>query len=111
MNKRGAFEVTEWTKRELTVFGFIFRGRMVSQNGYIHERKITKNNNSYFIEDKVISKADICEFIFHTPCEVQILRDGFYCLQRIKRLNCKIEGDIKIKESYRNLYYLKRNNK
>ncbi|MGI5912914.1 MAG: heparinase II/III domain-containing protein [Syntrophomonadaceae bacterium] len=110
MNKRGAFLVTEWTKRELTEYSDSnFCGKMVSQNGYIHERKITKNNNSYFIEDKVISKADICEFIFHTPCEVQILRDGFLLLTKNKEIAIvKTEGDIKIKESYRSLYYLKK---
>lgn len=110
MNKRGAFLVTDWTKRELPNHSDSkFHGKMKSQNGYSHERKIAKNSNGYLIEDKVLAETNTCDFIFHTPCEVKITRNGFSLLTKNKVIaSVEIEGDISITESYRSLYYLRK---
>lgn len=110
MNKIGAFLVTDWTKRQNILFhSNKFSGTMVSKNGYQHTRNIQKNNYGYSINDEVIGKGDYCEFRFHTPCEVKIVSDGFE-LYHDSQIICHIKcnADLKIENSFRSLYYLKK---
>lgn len=110
MNKRGAFLVTDWTKREYsTCSSSEFKGKLKSQNGYFHERTITRVKKGYLIKDWVTSETETCEFIFHTPCDIEINNRGFDLLMN----NCllatvKIEGEVSLAESYRSLYYLRK---
>ncbi len=110
MNKRGAFLVTDWTQREKVIFTNLeFQGKVSSKNGYSHERKINSLENGYLIEDWVTGKTSTCDFIFHTPCNVEMDNGGFNLLLDNRLFaSVKIEGDINITESYRSLYYLRK---
>lgn len=110
MNKRGAFLVTDWTKKEKAICtDSQFIGKMKSKNGYSHERKINGVKNGYVIEDVVVGVGESCDFIFHTPCDVRVNEDGFILSINDCDISLvKIEGDITITQSYRSLYYLKR---
>ncbi len=110
MNKRGAFLITDWTKREFAVHSDNeFKGKVKSQNGYSHERKISRLKSGYLIDDMVQGESGTCIFIFHTPCEVKIKDEGFILLSNNKEIAyVKIKGDINIVESYRSLYYLRK---
>ncbi len=110
MNKRGAFLVTDWTQREKVIFtNSEFQGKMNSKNGYSHERKIKSVENGYLIEDWVTGKMSTCDFIFHTPCNVVMNNGGFdLFLDDCLLASIKIEGSITMTESYRSLYYLRK---
>ncbi|SHJ72215.1 Heparinase II/III N-terminus [Dethiosulfatibacter aminovorans DSM 17477] len=110
MNKHGAFLVTDWTKRDYVEFNdSSFYGRMNSKNGYSHERKILKKENGYLIEDKLLSKAGTCDFIFHSPCEVELSEEGFILLADNKKIaSVKIKGNIRVEDSFSSLYYLRK---
>ena len=110
MNKRGAFLVTDWTEKEKAICtDSEFIGKMKSKNGYSHERKINGVKNGYVIEDVVVGVGESCDFIFHTPCDVRVNEDGFILSINDCDISLeKIEGDITITQSYRSLYYLKR---
>jgi hypothetical protein len=110
MSKRGAFLVTDWTQREKVIFtNSEFQGKINSKNGYSHERKIDSLENGYLIEDRVTGKTSTCDFIFHTPCNVEMNNGGFdLFLDDCLLASIKIEGSITIKESYRSLYYLRK---
>lgn len=110
MNKKGAFLVTDWTKREDVSFGNAsFSGTMVSKNGYKHSRSIKKSELGYSIIDDVFGEGDYCDFYFHTPCEVKKTKTGFELYDE-GQLLCNIETDgvIELKKAYRSLYYLKK---
>jgi len=110
MNKKGAFLVTDWTKRKKISFkNNSFTGTMRSKNGYEHTRSIKKNDNGYSITDSVTGDDKYCEFYFHTPCEVKVIETGFE-LYDDEQLICKVkaEGSIEVKKAYRSLYYLKK---
>jgi hypothetical protein len=110
MNKRGAFLVTDWTKKERarsTSSEFI--GKMKSKNGYSHERKIIRVKSGYIIEDVVVGDEETCDFIFHTPCIVKLNEEGFILsMNNYDVASVKTEGDITITQSHRSLYYLKK---
>lgn len=110
MNKRGAFLVTDWTKREIAIHSDSeFKGKVSSRNGYSHERKINRIKKGYLIEDLVMSESDTCDLLFHTPCDVQINENGFVLfIDNQEIASVKVEGDISIAESYRSLYYLRK---
>ncbi|CDO03676.1 Heparinase II/III-like protein [Oceanobacillus picturae] len=110
MNKRGAFLVTNWTKRKgVQLEDKSFKGTMVSNNGYEHTRHIEKNNLSYIITDKVLGLGEYADFYFHTPCEVLVTTRGFE-LYHENKLICKIitDGHVEVGKTYRSLYYLKK---
>jgi hypothetical protein len=110
MNKKGAFLVTDWTNREDVSFGkFSFKGTVVSKNGYRHTRSIEKTKLGYTVTDDVIADVDICDFYFHTPCEVKVTKTGFE-LYTEDQLICIVEtvGYVEVKKAYRSLYYLKK---
>ncbi|WP_198401171.1 heparinase II/III domain-containing protein [Erysipelothrix larvae] len=110
MNKKGTFLVTDWSQRENVFFcDSKFQGKMVSKNGYKHERIIEINENGYFVEDWITGTTGTCDIIFNTPCDVEINEDGFDLIidgQLI--VSIKIQGTISIEESYRSLHYLKK---
>ncbi|MCF6138824.1 heparinase II/III domain-containing protein [Pseudalkalibacillus berkeleyi] len=113
MKKRGPFLIYEWTKpRNIIVNDNLFKGRMVSKNGYEHLRHIEKNEQGFMILDEVIGKGEYCKFLFHTPCEVKIIEGGFELYDKGK-LNCTVTiseyvgVEIELKKSYRSLFYLK----
>lgn len=110
MNKQGAFMVTNWTKRTKAKWSDIsFSGVLYSQNGYKHKRNILLNGTSYIIEDLVSTNSDYCELIFHTPCRVNVTKDGFELFKHNKLIVIvKTEGEIVITEVFRSLYYLKK---
>lgn len=110
MNKKGAFLVTDWTKRRGVQFeNRSFKGTMVSNNGYEHTRYIEKNNLGYLITDEIFGTGEYCDFYFHTPCEVLVSTSGFE-LYHENKLICKIvtNGHVDVEKSYRSLYYLKK---
>src|SRR5690625_2968544 len=73
MNKRGTFLVTDWTKRKYVDFdNTSFKGTMVSKNGYKHARLIEKDDQGYLITDEIDCEGKYVDFLFHTPCEVEI---------------------------------------
>ncbi len=110
MNKQGAFLVTNWTRRGIAEWSNkSFIGKMYSQNGYNHQRKILVKAESYIIEDKVFTDSDTCDFTFHTPCEVHLIEDGFKLLNNNKQIALvKSDGEVVITEAFRSLYYLKK---
>ncbi|WP_353894432.1 heparinase II/III family protein [Proteinivorax hydrogeniformans] len=110
MNKRGAFLVTDWTKREqFTHSEFEFKGKVSSQNGYSHSRKVIRLQNGYLIKDKVTGESEVCEFVFNTPCDVRVNENGFILLRNNHKIaSIDIEGDIDITESFRSLYYMRK---
>lgn len=110
MNKKGAFLVTDWSKsKDITFTSSMFKGTMQSKNNYSHERIINKTSKGYFIEDNVKGLGKSCDFIFHTPCDIQVKDNGINLLMNNELLaSLEIEGNISITETYRSLYYLKK---
>jgi hypothetical protein len=110
MNKKGAFLVTDWTKRkDISYEATSFRGTMVSKNGYEHTRSIKKSELGYTIIDDVIGNGENCEFYFHTPCEVKKVVTGFELYNKGQLIcSIKTDGEIKVKKSYRSVFYLRR---
>ncbi|ATW24499.1 heparinase II/III domain-containing protein [Candidatus Formimonas warabiya] len=110
MKKRGAFMIYDWTEcRDVKYTKDSFSGTMVSKNSYTHRRAISKVGYGYAIEDEINGNGEYCEFYFHTPCEVRLVRGGFELFEN-NVLICTVEadnGDIVSKKSYRSLYYLK----
>lgn len=110
MNKNGAFLVTNWTRRrDVTHDEKSFSGTMISMNGYIHKRDISKTDNGYFVSDEVIGNVDYCDFNFHTPCQVKIENGGFQLIEKDKNIcTIKTSGSVGLNKTYRSLYYLRK---
>ncbi|MGP4074853.1 heparinase II/III domain-containing protein [Halobacillus sp. K22] len=110
MNKKGAFLVTDWTKRkEVKYRSDNFEGTMISKNGYHHQRRIEQKSFGYSVTDEVIGDGEYSEVIFHTPCEVKRVAKGLE-LHWENQAICSIEtnGDIEINKCYRSVYYLRK---
>lgn len=110
MKKYGPFLIYDWTKREnVSHNDRSFTGTMISKNGYVHTRSIEKKQGGYSIVDEVKGDGDFCEFYFHTPCDVKQNSKGF-SLYYGSELICDltVNGNYEIKETYRSLYYLKK---
>lgn len=111
MDKKGAFLVYNWTKRENATFkGGYFEGTMASKKGYRHTRKVVKTDTGYVIDDHVAGKASKVEYLFHTPCDftiesnrVKLFSEGMHICTFITQEESKIE----IKKVPRSLFYLK----
>ena len=105
MNSRGSFMIYNWTEREKIVYNAAsFEGKIISKNGYTHERKVNASDGLLMISDRVNKPYSIH---FHTPCEVSI--DGNRALLSLDgKTLCTIQSDgaISVNESERSLYYL-----
>ncbi len=110
MNKKGAFMVMNWTKREKMIYNHKqIQGTIVSQNGYRHTRIIKHAEFGYKIMDKVKADRQTCTFLFHTPCDVQVEDGGFGLVMAGETIAfVSTEGKIHVEESYRSLYYLRK---
>ena len=108
MNKNGAFLVTNWTiRKDVTHDTKSFSGTMISRNGYKHKRNIKTTECGYMVYDEVYGNVNYCDFNFHTPCEVNINDLGFQLMDNDKIIcSIRTSGDIKVKKTYRSLYYL-----
>lgn len=110
MKKYGTFLIYDWTKKEnVSHNDRSFTGTMISKNSYVHTRSIEKKQAGYSIVDVVKGDGDFCEFYFHTPCDVKQNSKGF-SLYYNGELICDltVNGNSEIKETYRSLYYLKK---
>lgn len=110
MKKYGPFLVYDWTHANDIEFNSNkFRGTMISKNGYSHTREISKNRNSYIIEDVVVGNFKNIEVLFNTPCEIVRKEYGLDLIQGGASIAKIITDDeIEIRESYRSLYYMKK---
>ncbi|WP_175640172.1 heparinase II/III domain-containing protein [Metabacillus schmidteae] len=110
MKKHGPFLIYDWTMRgKVEHNDDSFIGTMNSKNDYSHTRRIKKNDLGYSITDSVVGDGEVCEFYFHTPCDVIKVKDGFELYKNNKPI-CSVRtvGDIEVKKAYRSLYYLKK---
>jgi hypothetical protein len=110
MKKHGPFLIYDWTSATEVEFDENhFRGTMKSKNGYSHTRVINKDSGGYSIEDHVLGDVENYEVLFHTPCEIEKNERGLD-LFFDNKLIAKIitEDEIHIENSYRSLYYLKK---
>ena len=106
MNAQGPFMILDWTKRKVAKAGKdFFEGIIESQNGYIHERKIRTTADGYQINDRVSEDAYIH---FHTACDVEIRDRNAILSSKGKELCMIIADSITVNESFRSLYYLRR---
>jgi hypothetical protein len=110
MKKHGPFLIYDWSSAEDVEFDDNhFTGTMKSKNRYSHTRKIYQTSDGYIIEDIVVGDVKGANILFHTPCKVERKEYGldlFYNDQLIAKI--LIESEIEIAESYRSLYYLKK---
>jgi len=59
--------------------------------------------------DKVRADRQTCSFLFHTPCDVEVKDDGFELVTSGERIAfVATEGKIHVEDSYRSLYYLRK---
>ncbi len=111
MKKHGPFLIYDWTyTKDVEFNNNHFKGTMISKNGYLHSRGIEKNSDSYIFEDMVmVDGSEHLRVLFHTPCEIERKEYGLDFLYD-KRLIAKLITDdrIEIRESYRSLYYLRK---
>ena len=109
MNKMGAFFIYNWTNRcAFKKSDSDFIGRMRSQNGYIHERRIKQRKNGLDIFDTLEAKKDVgFSLILHTPCNI-IREEGRLLLFYRDRHILTIEGtlEIEVRDGIRSVYYL-----
>ena len=111
MDKKGAFLVYNWTKRENVTFkdGY-FEGTMTSKKGYRHTRKVVRTPKGYTIDDHVAGKASKVEYLFHTPCDFSIASNRVMLFNEgshICTLIAQEESQIEIRKASRSLFYLK----
>ena len=113
MNKRGAFMLCGWTKREGIEWSEnSFKGTMVSRNGYRHQRQVAATEDGYAIIDEIdtADQTDVAfDVFFHTPCEVS-RTDARVALAYQGKAVCEliISGfDVTIADAERSLYYLR----
>lgn len=107
MNKRKPFFIYDWTKRlEVCHNSNSFIGKFSSKNGYSHRRSITLLENSCEIVDEVSGAGTIAR-LFHTPCDVESIDDGFMLSYNGKNIcMVKCTGDITVTKTKRSLYYM-----
>lgn len=111
MNKRGAFLVMNWTKRDkMFCNDKKIQGTVTSQNGYRHTRTIKRTPFGYRLTDKVMAANRLpCTFLFHTPCKVQVEAGGFGLMMGEEQIAfVATEGKVHVEERYRSLYYIRK---
>lgn len=110
MRRRPPFLLYDWPEcRVLCVSENEFEGRMISKEGYAHQRRIIYKDSGIEIVDQVNSEEDGFYVFFHTPYEVMLEKDKCYIIDSGEKLAVlQTTGEIQILESYRSLYYLKK---
>jgi hypothetical protein len=109
MRKYGSFFIYDWPEaKDIEYNKNYFKGTMISKNGYLHTRLIKKTKNGYLIEDTVKGYGNHCEFNFHTPFKVRIIKKDIELLDK-DIIIAKLYSPDKfiIKKSHRSLYYLR----
>lgn len=113
MNRLGVFLVYNRSQAEDVVHTPVsFTGTMVSRNGYRHTRSVVKTENGYDVEDMVYTQASTCNFLFHTPCDVQFINNVVqlsYKGAHYVDIRCQSQT-VSVKSAIRSLYYLKKEN-
>ena len=110
MNKHDPFLIYDWTKVKGVEFnGDYFKGTMISKNGYVHRREIKRSSNGYIIEDITQGDFESFKVLLHTPCRIEKKEYGVDLIHE-GNLIAKIitENHIELAESFRSLYYLKK---
>lgn len=110
MKKKDPFFIYDWSSANNVDFTENqFKGTMKSKNGYVHTRVITKDSMGYSVEDYVVGDVENYEVLFHTLCEVKKTEYGLDLVFN-NSLIAKIvtKAEIQISQSYRSLYYLKK---
>ena len=105
MNARGPFLIYDWTKRQyISHEARKFEGTVLSENGYLHTRRVQMNGNAYEITDHVDRD---CSIELQTPCDVTITGSKAILAYHGKDI-CEIVSDdiIKQKPALRSLFYL-----
>lgn len=111
MNRHSTFMLCDWTKRKDVEYHLgLFRGTMISVNGYVHRRQVETNEKGYKIIDEIEVRTDTSyEVLYRTPCVVEMTADGLR-LSHQEKLLCSINvesGQVVIDKVQRSLYYLK----
>lgn len=123
MRKTGAFLIYGWPRSEiLAADENRFCGRMVSVNGYAHQRDVSYKGQRILIRDTVEAagrsgrhgSGPFPEYavLFHTPCKVRKNEDGLDLLWEGDVL-ATLKSDsktIKTRPCYRSLFYLQKEN-
>lgn len=110
MAKKGAFFIYNWSKSKIIEFNKeIFKGTMISKNGYIHTREIKIEENGFSLKDEVVGDGKECNSYIHTPCDVKITENGFILFNNNELLlKVRVKGEISVQKSYRSLFYKKK---
>ena len=110
MKQHGSFMIYDWTKRkEIQADKNTIEGKMYSQSGYYHKRKVTYTGGEYQLIDETDEKyAGNFQLLFHTPCSVD-MTDGRIMLSYEGKALCELisDGIVRIEKSIRSLYYLR----
>lgn len=113
MNKKGAFFIYSWTKKEKVMFSdTTFEGEMISQNGYIHKRSIDMHNISKGTEIVIVDDIMCGEnidfvILFHTPYELQTDENIIYIFDNKDKIG-EVKGkNYEIYKTKRSLFYMK----
>ncbi len=114
MKSHGPFLIYDWTKRaDYTHNNHGFYGIIESKNKYSHERKVEITQDGYCIKDRIESSQENQMYLyFYTVCQIHKLLDNKFVLIYNGKEICAVEvdGKAEIVESYRSLYYLKKEN-
>lgn len=106
MNAHGPFMILDWTRRK-AVKGTenAFEGVIVSQNGYVHRRRVRSKEDGFEIVDRVSADAVIH---FHTPYATTV-KDNEAIIFKDGNELCRIIGESSAerRNSHRSLYYLR----
>lgn len=111
MDKPSNFMVCNWTKsHDVKFMNNEFSGTIISKNGYRHTRNIRQSIDGYIIEDEIYGNGQYCNMYLHTPFKVQLEQDKIIIYDD-ELIICTINtnaDEIKLEETYRSLYYMKK---
>lgn len=112
MNSHGAFLIYGWTKRvDYAHNNHEFYGKIESKKNYSHERRVEMTYEGYCIKDQIKTEQEKQIFLyFYTVCQIHKLLDNKFVLIYNGKKICTVEvdGKAEIIESYKSLYYLKK---
>ena len=114
MDRRGAFWMINWTKSKEVSFGpECFSGKMLSGNGYEHQRKVYSVAEGWRLEDRVDGDISSYALRFHTPYSVRQIDTASFQIYDGDRIYCLIQfyakaGIYLAEESCHSTHYLKK---